>query len=122
MQLATHVRIDVGDAVACRRELRAADVLGAVQDLALEVARFDDVEVDQAERSDAGGRQIECERRSESAGADQQDARLLEPALAVDAQIGKDEVAAVSSQFFVAELGKCRSGHRVILRRSRERR
>jgi hypothetical protein len=55
-------------------ELLAANVLGGVDDLALQVAGVDDVEVDQAERADAGGGEIERQRRAEAAGADAEDA------------------------------------------------
>ena len=45
----------------------------AVDDLALEVRVVDDVGVDDAERADAGRREVERRGRAEPAGADQQD-------------------------------------------------
>ena len=59
-------------------ELFAADVLGGVDDLALEVAGVDDVEIDQAEGADAGGGQIKSQRRAQAAGADAEHARGFE--------------------------------------------
>ena len=49
---------------------------GAVQDLALEVGEVDPVAVDDAERADPRGREIERGRAAEPAGADEQHAGL----------------------------------------------
>ena len=72
------------DAIARGVDLLAADVLGAVQDLALQVGDVDDVEIHEADVADAGGGEVERERRAEPAGADQQDARRLEPLLSLE--------------------------------------
>ena len=45
---------------------------GAVQDLALQVAEVDGVEVDDADGADAGRGQVHRHRRAEPAGADAQ--------------------------------------------------
>ena len=68
----------------------------------------DDVEVDQAERADAGGGEIERERRAEAAGADAEDLRGLQLLLAFHADFGQDEVARVAGDLFVGELGERR--------------
>ena len=85
-------------------ELRAADVFGGVDDLALQVAGVDDVEVDQAEGADAGRGEVEGERRTEPAGADAEDFGGLELLLALHADFGQDEVARVAGEFVVGEL------------------
>ena len=77
-------------------ELRSADVGGAVDDLPLEVAEVDGVEVDEAERADAGRGEIERRRRSEPAGADAQHARRLQPPLPFLADFGQQQVTAVA--------------------------
>ena len=51
-------------------ELFAANVFGGVNDLALQVAGVDDVEVDQAKGADAGGGEVQGQRRAETAGSD----------------------------------------------------
>ncbi len=66
----------------------------------------DGVEVDQAERADAGGGEIERERRAEAAGADAEDLGGLELLLALVADLGQDEVAGVAGDFLVGELGE----------------
>ena len=53
--------------------LRVAEPLGRVDDLPLEVRLVDDVVVDDAERADAGGGEVEGSGGAEAAGADQQD-------------------------------------------------
>ena len=54
-------------------DLRHADAVGRVDDLALEVGEVDDVVVDDAERADAGRGEVQRGRRAEAAGAEQQD-------------------------------------------------
>ena len=55
-----------------RLGLRHADAVGGVQDLPLQVRVVDDVLVDDAERADAGGGQVEAGGRAEAARADHQ--------------------------------------------------
>ena len=56
-------------------DLGRADVGRAVDHLALQIGQRHRVVVDDAERADAGGREIEQHRRAEAAGADHQHAR-----------------------------------------------
>ena len=91
-------------------ELLAANVFGGVDDLALEVARVDDVEVDQAEGADAGRGEIKGQRRAQAAGADTEDAGGLEAALALHAHFGEDEVARVAREVVGREFGKLGRG------------
>jgi hypothetical protein len=69
--------IDVFDSIGSGVELGASDVFGAVEDLALKIRFVDDVEVDEAECADTGGGEVECGGRSESAGTDEEDSRVL---------------------------------------------
>ena len=69
---------------------------GAVDDLPLQVAEVDDVEVDEAERADAGRGEIERRRRAEPARADAQHARRLQPPLPFLADFGQQQVTAVA--------------------------
>ena len=55
-----------------RLDLALAHPVVRVEDLALEVRQVDDVEVDDPDRADAGGREIEGCRGAETAGADEQ--------------------------------------------------
>ena len=67
-----------------------------MDDLPLEVGVVDDVRVDDPDRPDAGGRQIERGGRAEAAGSDQEDARLEQPLLSLLADLGDQEVARVA--------------------------
>ena len=58
------------DLLAGALQLGAADVGGAVDDLALQVRVVDDVEVDDADRPDPGGREVQRERAAQAAGPD----------------------------------------------------
>ena len=77
-----------------------------MDDLALQVAGVDDVEVDEAEGADAGGGEVEGERRAEAAGADAEDLRRLELLLALHADLGQDEVARVAGDLVVGQFGQ----------------
>ncbi len=70
----SHFGVDGVQAIAGGVQLGPADVGGAVQHLALQVAEIDDVEIDQADAADAGGGQVQPQRRAEPAGADEQHA------------------------------------------------
>jgi hypothetical protein len=54
-----HVGVQRFKSLTRRFGLRLADPLGRMQDLALEIGRVNDVRVDNAERADAGGREVE---------------------------------------------------------------
>ncbi len=99
VQVELHLGVDGLEPVAGRLQLGPADVGGAVQHLALQVAEIDHVEIDQADAADAGGGEVQAQRRAEAAGADEQDAGGLEPLLPVHADFGHDEVPAVAGDF-----------------------
>ncbi len=70
------VRVQRLDRPLGRLDLRPAERVGRVDDLALEVRRVDDVVVDDAEAADARGGEVERRGRAEAAGADQQHLRV----------------------------------------------
>jgi hypothetical protein len=98
------VGIDPGDPLACRIQLRTPDVRGVVQDLTLQVGRIDHVEIDHAERSDAGGGEVHGGRRAEPSRSDEQHAGRLQPALPVRPHLGEDQVAGVAQRLVAAQL------------------
>ena len=77
-----------------------ADPLGVVDHLALEVRQVDLVVVDDPERADAGGRQVQRRRRAEAAGAQQQHLGVEQLLLALDADLGDQQVAGVAVALF----------------------
>ena len=68
--------------------------------LPLQIRQRDSVVVDDAERADAGGGQIEQDRRAEPAGADHQHARAFQRRLAGAADLAQHDVAGVAFEFF----------------------
>ena len=69
---------------------------GGVDHLALQVREVDLVVVDDAERADAGRGEVERGRRAEAAGAEQQHLRVEQLLLALDADLGDQQVARVA--------------------------
>ena len=92
------------DSVLRGIELRPADVGRAVDDLTLQVAEVDNVEVDDAESADTRRGEIERRRRPEAAGADQEHARRLQPALPFLPDFRQQEVPAVALPLFRREI------------------
>ena len=86
-----------------RLQLRSADVARAVQDLALQVARVDGIEIDDADRSNAGRREIQRGGRSEPARADAEHPSGLELPLTVDTHLRKNQVPAVALNLVVGQ-------------------
>ena len=90
------VGVERGQRLLGRVDLAVADPVHVVQDLALQVGLVDDVHVDDAERADAGGGQVEGGRRAQTAGAEQQDLRAEQLELAGLADLGQQQVALVA--------------------------
>ena len=88
--------LSCGERLLGRVDLALADAVHVVQDLALQVRRVDDVHVDDAERADARGREVERGRRAEPAGAEQQHAALEQLLLPGLADLGQQDVAPVA--------------------------
>ncbi len=79
-------RVDLGD----------TDALGVVDHLALQVREIDDVVVDDPERADAGRGEIQRRRRAEATGAEQQHLGVEQLLLALEADLGEQDVARVA--------------------------
>ncbi len=84
-----------------------------MQDLPLQIAEIDHVEIDEADAADAGGREIQAQRRAETAGADEQHARGLEALLPVHADLGHDQVPAVAGDLLLRKRGGRGIGNRL---------
>ena len=92
------VRVERLDRLLGGVDLRHADAVGRVDDLALEVGEVDDVVVDDAERADAGRREVERGRRAEAAGAEQQHLGVEQLLLALQADLGQRGSGASSAR------------------------
>ncbi len=90
------VGVELGERLLGRVDLALADAVDVVEDLALQVRRVDDVHVDDAERADARGREVERGRRAEAAGAEEQHAALEQLLLAGLTDLGEQDVTAVA--------------------------
>jgi hypothetical protein len=77
-----------------------------VQELALKVAEVHGVEIHDADRADAGSRQVHRDRRSEAAGADAEHARGLELPLPFQPDLGDEQVAAVAEDLLARQPGQ----------------
>ncbi len=97
------VRVQVAQGVGRRLDLEAADVVIAVQQLALEVGGVDDVEVDDSDLADPGRRQVHRRRRAQAAGSKKEHARVQQLALAGPAHLGQDEVPRVAGNLIGGE-------------------
>ena len=91
-----HVGVQRVDRLLGGVDLRHADAVGRVDHLALQVGEVDDVVVDDPERADAGGREVQRGRRAEPAGAEQQHLRVEQLLLALGADLGDQHVARVA--------------------------
>ncbi len=87
-------------------ELFAANVFGGVDDLALQVAGVDHIEVHQTEGADAGRGEIESERRAKAPGADAKNLRGFEALLAFHAHFRQDEVPRIAGEIVCGEFGQ----------------
>src|SRR5688572_18547988 len=75
-----------------------------MDDLPLQVAEVDDIEVHDADPADAGSREIHRRRGAETAGTDAQHAARLQLALPVDADLRHDQMPAVALDLVVGQL------------------
>ena len=87
-----------------RRDLGAAEIGGAVGDLALQVGQLDPVVVDEADMADAGGGEIEQEWAAEAAGADHQHPRRAQLRLADAADLAEQDVPGVAVDLMLVEI------------------
>ncbi len=97
------VRVQPDQRLLGRVDLAVADAVEVVQDLALQVGGVDLVHVDDADRADPGGSEVERGRRAETAGAEQQHLGAEQLDLALDADLGEEQVAHVAVALVGAE-------------------
>src|SRR5579862_5255203 len=76
--------------------LGLTDLVHAEEDLALQVAVVDHVEVDDANGADAGGGEVEQDGAAETAGTDDEDFGGLELLLGFETESRNDDVAVVA--------------------------
>ena len=81
------VRIDRLEFILGALELVFPDVTREMNDLSLEIAEIDCVELDHPDRAHSRRRQVQGNRRTESARADEQHLRSLEPLLSLNADL-----------------------------------
>ena len=103
MGLHRDVRVEAGERAGGALGLRPADLVGRVQDLALQVGEADPVVVDDGEGADAGGGEVEERRAAKAAGADNEHARGLEALLTGAADLVQHDVAGVAGELFGIE-------------------
>src|SRR5216110_1756437 len=89
------MRVQAAQAILRRRKLRAPHVRRSMQQLALQVAEVNDVEVDDADTSHTGGGEVHRSRRSETTRADAEDTSGFQLLLSVDADLRHDEMPRV---------------------------
>jgi hypothetical protein len=99
------MRVQVLDRLGRAPRLELADALSVVDDLALEIVDADAVVVDDADRADAGSGEIEQQRRTEAASADDQHARGFELLLAFATDLLEHQVALVAQDLVRGEHG-----------------
>ena len=87
-----------------RLRLELADAVGGVGDLALQVRQLQPVVVDDADGANAGGGEIQRERRAKPAGADHQHAGGLQLCLADAAHVLQQDVPGVAADFVFGEI------------------
>ena len=88
-----------------RCHLLRADGIGTVKNLALQVGKVDLVRIGERELADAAGGEIERRRAAEAARADDERMRVAQPLLALDADLGEQDVAAVAEELLVVQAG-----------------
>ena len=87
----------------CSLDLHRADRLGAEEDLALQVGEIDLVAVGEGQAPDAGRRQVERRGAAEPARADDQRACRAQLLLALNSELGKEDVPAVAEKLLVLQ-------------------
>ena len=74
-----------------------------MDDLPLKIAEVDGILVDEPDRPDSGRGEVHHRGRSETAGADAEDPRSLQPALPVEADVRQREMPAVTHQLVAGQ-------------------
>ena len=107
MQFGRDIGIEATDGTRRTVALAVAHGVRVMDDLALQVRQRDMVVVDDAQRPDAGRREVLQHGRAESAGSDHEHARAFQLLLAGAADLGQHDVTRVALEF---DLGEGRGG------------
>ena len=91
------------EAVGGGFEFGASLVLGAEEDLALQVREFDAVRVDEAEGADAGGGEVEGDGGAETACSDAEDSSCFEFFLSLLAKLRNCQVPSIAESIVGGE-------------------
>jgi hypothetical protein len=94
------VGVEVFEAFGGGFDFIFADGGDAEENLALEIAGTDDIDVGEADCSDTGGGEIEADGTAEATGADAEDFGVDEFQLAGHTHFGEDEMAFVAVDLF----------------------
>ncbi len=103
MQLDRHMRIEAPDRGRGAVDLGQTDLRRAVDHLPLQVGQRDRVVVDDRQRADPGGGEIQQRGRAEPAGADDQHPRALERGLSGSADLVQHDVAGIAFELLRAQ-------------------
>ncbi len=95
------VGVEVLEPLGGGLDLVFADVGDAEENLPLEIAGADDIDVGQADGADAGGGEVEADRASQAARADAEDLCVQELKLPLHADFGQDQMALVTVDLLV---------------------
>lgn len=98
--------VDRAEALERRVDLAHADTVGVMNDLALQIGQVDRVEIRQMQLTDTGRRQIQRDRRTEAAEADDQHAAVFELQLPIDVDVLQQNLPAVAQQFLIIQHGR----------------
>jgi len=98
-----HIRIDGAHLFGGGNYLRFADIRGEMDHLPLQVGDIDNVGIGNADGAYAGGRQIEGDRRAETAGADDQHPAVKQLALPFAADFLENDMARIALDLFFVE-------------------
>ena len=92
------VGVHVGQAFPGRIQLGASYVLGAMQNLSLQIRGIDLVEVDEAECADSRRGEVEREGRPEPSSPHQQDPRIPEAQLTLFAHLRQGQMPRIPTE------------------------
>ena len=103
MRHGAHLRIEAFKRLGRTRDLRLANTIASVNDLALEIGEIDGVVIDDAERAYSRRREIEKHRCPKSAGADDQHPGFQQLLLTFLPDLVENDVARVALELGIGD-------------------
>jgi hypothetical protein len=91
-----HIRIDRSQCHPARRGLGHADSPGCVKDLALQVGQVDPITIDESQRADPGGCEVQRRGGSQATRANDQPVRCAQAVLTLDAELIEEYVTRIA--------------------------